>query len=256
MSSQIAYEQPLNERIRTFLRAEFLFDQSANYQEGNSEWDTRQCLDAMLDLTDLLGRSDVKNELGKELERHASTLSALQRNPGVDQQRLGALLRDINAHLNALRDPAFQPGLAVRKDELVTSLRQRNSIAGGACNFDLPAYHHWLHRPPAHRKRQIELWQQDLLTIRKALKLALHMIRNSTTPTRECATRGFYQKPIESNVACQLVRIVVPAEFRWFPEISGGRHRFTVRFMEQGSTSDRPTQTEEDVEFELHCCIL
>lgn len=256
MSTQITYEQPLNERIRTFLRAEFLFDMCGNYQGGATEWDARLCLDSMLDLTDLLGRSDVKNELGKELERHSVTLSALQHNPGVDQQRLGALLRDINQHLGALRDPAFQPGITVRKDELVSSIRQRNAIAGGACNFDLPAYHHWLNRPLAHRTRQIEFWQQDLSTIRKALKLALHMIRNSTTPTRECATKGFYQKPIESNVSCQLVRVILPAESKCFPEISGGRHRFTVRFMEQGNTLDRPVQSEEDVEFELHCCIL
>lgn len=252
----ICYEQPLNERMRTLLRLEHLFDIAQHFLGGDNEWDSRLCLEALLQVIDLLGRSDVKTELIKELERHAANLSALQDNPGVDPARLQAVLTEINGYLTELRDPACQPGQGLRRDELVGSIRQRSAIPGGTCNFDLPAYHFWLHRPAAGRRAALEQWYRDLLVVRRAMKLALHMVRNSTTPTVERATRGFFQKPIEPNVACQIVRVVLPAESRYFPEISGGRHRFTVRFMEQPDSRERPVQTADDVDFELRCCIL
>jgi len=252
----ICYEQPLNERMRTFLRLEHLFDIAQHLLGGNSQWDSRLCLEALLGVIDLLGRSDVKTELIKELERHANNLSSLQNNPGVDPARLSAVLGEINGYLTELRDASCQPGQGLRRDELVSSIRQRSSIPGGTCNFDLPAYHYWLHKSVIGRRAALEEWHRDLMVVRRAMKLALHMVRNSTTPTVECAQRGFFQKPIEPNVACQIVRVVLPVGSRYFPEISGGRHRFTVRFMEQQETRERPVQTEDDVEFELRCCIL
>lgn len=252
----ICYEQPLNERMRTFLRLEHLFDIAQHFLGGSSQWDSRLCLEALLEVIDLLGRSDVKTELIKELERHANSLSALQNNPGVDPARLSAVLGEINGYLTDLRDVSCQPGQGLRRDELVGSIRQRSSIPGGTCNFDLPAYHYWLHRATSDRHATLEEWHRDLMVVRRGVKLALHMVRNSTTPTSECAARGFFQKPIEPNVACQIVRVVLPGDSRYFPEISGGRHRFTVRFMEQMDSRDRPAQTEDDVEFELRCCIL
>ena len=82
------------------------------------------------------------------------------------------------------------------------------------------------------------------------------MVRNSTHPIREKAETGFYQKPIESTLSCQLIRVFLPSASRYYPEISGGKHRFTIRFMEESTTEDRPIQTKNDVDFELHCCIL
>lgn len=256
MTSSIKYEQPLNERVRTFLRIEYLFDLGAHFLDGADQWESRLRIAALLDVVELMGRSDIRNELIKELERHGTVLGALQGSAAVDQQRLQSILRDINQYLRELRDSGSQLGQILRKDELMQSIRQRNTIPGGTCSFDLPGYYFWLNRSADERRAQVEAWQQDLVLVRKALKLALHLIRSSATPTREIAERGFFQKPIESGAACQLVRVLMPPESRLYPEISAGRHRFTVRFMEQARTSDRPIQAEHDVEFELHCCIL
>ena len=256
LTTLIKYEQPLNERVRTFLRIEHLFDLGAHFLDGSDQWESRLRVAALLDVVELMGRSDIRNELIKELERHATVLGALQSSRGVDQQRLQSILDDINQYLHELRDSGSQVGQILRKDELMQSIKQRNTIPGGTCSFDLPGYHFWLNRSADERRSQLEEWQQDLLLVRKALKLALHLIRSSTTPSREVAERGFYQQPIESGVSCQMVRVLLPAQSPLYPEISAGRHRFTVRFMEQSRTCDRPSQTENDVEFELHCCIL
>ena len=256
MTSSIKYEQPLNERVRTFLRIEYLFDLGAHFLDGSDQWESRLRIAALLDVVELMGRSDIRSELIKELERHGVVLGALQNNAAVDQQRLQSILRDINQYLRELRDSGSQLGQILRKDELMQSIRQRNAIPGGTCSFDVPAYHFWLNRPADERRAQLEAWQQDLLLVRKALKLALHLIRSSATPSHEIAERGFFQKPIDTGTACQLVRVLLPAESKLYPEISAGRHRFTVRFMEQAKTSERPVQAEQDVEFELHCCVL
>ena len=39
-----------------------------------------------------------------------------------------------------------------------------------------------------------------------------------------------------------------------YPEISGGQHRFTVRFLRWSGTGQRARQTDEDIEFLLALC--
>ena len=256
MSSKITYEQPLNERIRTFLRLEYLFAELDHYISAPTEWDSRNVISTLLNIIDFLTRSDIKSEIIKELERHATTLATLETSPAVDNQRLHIILDEINNNLALLRDSAYQPGQSLRENEFIMSIKQRSSIPGGSCNFDLPGYHHWLHKPFSERNRQLEEWQIDLFAIKRGMDLSLQMIRNSTNTSFEKAERGFYQRPIESNTACQMIRVVLPDNSKYFPEISGGRHRFTIRFMEQLSNSERPLQSADTVEFELHCCIL
>jgi len=54
VTADIIYEQPLNERVRTFLRIEYLFD-ALNYRvTGSSEWDSRDALVNLLKITDIL----------------------------------------------------------------------------------------------------------------------------------------------------------------------------------------------------------
>ena len=256
LHNDIIYEQPLNERIRTFLRLEHLFQIADHHIACDTEWDCRETLTTLLDITDLLSRSDIKSELIKELERHSTTLVSLEQNPGVDHNRLKSILQDITSLLETLRSSACQPGQLLKQDELVISVKQRSTMQSGSCNFDLPGYHYWINKPYQARKNDLSLWQNDLLVIKKAIVLSLHMIRNSTNPTTEYAESGFFQKPIESNLSCQLIRVILPRDSLFYPEISGGKHRFTIRFMEQKQTSLRPTQTNDTVAFELHCCIL
>ena len=256
VEKSVIYEQPLNERVRSFLRLEHLFGIAEHHSPQDSQWNSRIAVSCLLEILDLISRSDIKNDLIKELEKHAVTLDALKNNPNVDHQRLNAILNNINEYLDGLRNADFQPGQCLRQDELAVSIKQRISIPGGTCNFDLPAFHHWLHKPMLSRHNDLKIWTRDLSLIEESLAIALFMLRNSTTPIIENAESGFYQQPIEYKLSCQLIRVLLPTQCTCFPEISGGKHRFTIRFMEQPSTSYRPIQTKDTVEFELHCCIL
>ena len=256
MEENTTYEQPLNERVRTFLRLEHLFGIADHHNSQDSQWDSRITISSLLEILDLISRSDIKSDLIKELERYTTTLDVLKSNPGVDLQRLNDILDNISLYLGTLRDGDFQPGHNLKQDELTASIKQRISIPGGTCNFDLPAFHHWLHKPVQSRYEDLKIWRQDLSVIQDSLAIVLLMLRNSTTPVIENAESGFYQQPIESKLSCQLIRVILSENCNYFPEISGGKHRFTIRFMEQPSTAARPVQTKSAVEFELHCCIL
>jgi len=252
----ITYEQPLNERIRSFLRLEHLFRFLSFHMSGHSEWDNRSAISDMINIVDLIGRSDIKMDLIKELERHLATLENLKNNKNVDLLKLDDVLKSIISISSILKDASCQPGQTIRQDDFLSSIKQRSLMPGGSCNFDLPGYHYWLHLPEEQRSADLSLWFKDLEILSEAVKLVLTLVRNSANPTGEVAQDGFFQKPIESGQSCQMVRVIMPADSDCYPEISGGRHRFTVRFMQQMSNEPRPTQFKDDVEFELHCCIL
>ena len=256
MTDILIYEQPLNERIRTFLRIEHLFSQANHYSSNPDAWNVRLIIAALLEVNDLLKRSDVRAELVNELERHAETLRALSDNPRVDSERLQKLLNDIHEYLSILSNMGWDPGAPLDSDDLLNSIKQRISIPGGACNFDLPNYHYWLNRPLETQEQNLQIWQKDLLIIRDSVNLTLNMIRNSANPSGETAVNGFFEHLIASDTPGQLVRVKLPGDSKHFPEISGSKHQFSIRFMEQPQTTQPAIKTSEDVVFELHFCAL
>ena len=86
--------------------------------------------------------------------------------------------------------------------------------------------------------------------------ILLENIRNSRNPTYENAESGLYHKQIGTNMQCQLVRVIMNSVSPYYPDISGVKHRFSIRFMEELDSNIKPIQTDNDIHFELHCCIL
>ncbi len=252
----IVYEQPLNERIRSFLRLEFLFQQAAHNLDRDSVWDSRATLASLLEILNIFSRTDLKNEVMKELERHTGNLLRLQQSPGVNRQRLDQLLEELNELVERLNNTSGPIGHHLKQNEFLNSILQRSAIPGGTCDFDLPAYHYWLQQPGEQRTAVLTGWLDTFEPIRKSIDLILRLTRHSSVATDELASGGFFQKALDVNLPCQLVRIALPRNSPYFTEISGGRHRFTVRFLHQENPDARPVQTEQDVEFQLTCCII
>ena len=255
MENPLVYEHPLSERIRTLLRIENLFKRLDYYSVSPELWDVRLTVSLLIDLNDLLGWFDSKNDLLKELDRCRSVLSALQDNPGVDPHKLEQVLSDLDECRETLQDNTCDPGAALRKDELITSIKQKAAVAGGVCNFDLPAYHRWLNEPERVTQERLRAWQEDMLIIRKSAMLVLNLLRSNPIASKETAREGVFQQSVESGSEYRLIRVIVPRSQNCFPEISGGKHRVTIRFMEQAGTVNRPEQTGNDVEFQLHFCV-
>jgi cell division protein ZapD len=254
MQAYIVYEHPLSERIRTMLRLEHLFRQAAHFLKGDSPWESRVFVTTLLDILDIFSRGDIKTELLKELERSTGNLKGLMQNPNVDHNRLGTILRAMEHLIDNLHSLPAQPGQSLREDEFITAIRQRSSIPGGTCDFDLPVYHRWLEQSRSAREQDQKRWYASLDAVRQAIELLLKMIRNSAEPQPLSTENGSYQKQLESGLPYQMVRVMLPSDSPYYAEISGSKHRFSLRFLEPGE--ERPKLASTPVEFKLACCSL
>jgi cell division protein ZapD len=255
LPDSIIFEHPLNEKCRTWLRLSHLFEQFEFHMPRAEEWHARAAMTALLDIANVLSRADIKSELMKELERYRQSLSRMADSPGVDTDRLEHILQRLFQSGQGVRDVTGQLGQALRSNEFLNSIVQRSSIAGGSFDFDLPQYHYWLQMPQEERLMQLDDWRHEVSAVQDAVELLLSLIRNSAVPTKEQATGGFYQKSLPANVMAQLVRVGIPSAGGMYAEISGGKHRFSIRFMECADWQ-HPTQADRDVAFTLSTCLI
>lgn len=251
----ITYEQPLNERIRQFLRLEHLFQQAAYTISGQTAWESRSTLSCLTDIIEILSRNDVKTDLLKFLERIQTNLSQLKDNADIDTPQLEAILEQLAHHYSRLHAVSGNIAQHLKEHHLISSLLQRSAVTAGVNTFDLPLFHHWLQQPAKDRISTLRQWYDTLDVIRQPIELVLDLIRNSAEPVTVKAEQGFYQQALDSNRTFQLIRVTIPVDTPYFAEISGGKHRISIRFL-QSQDRERPVQAQEDMPFQLSCCAL
>ncbi len=258
MPAPIVYEQPLNERMRTLLRLEHLFSQTEHALKADSPWDHRQAISGIIEMLSLLERADLKTEFIKEIDRISSVLNKLKQQANVDQPTLDQLLETLHKHYTTLHHTTGRLGDTLRTNELVNIVRQRLAIPGGTCCFDLPAFHYWLAQPVQLRKESLERWYSLFAPIEAIVGLLLDIIRQSAYEEKVHAPAGYFQKTLETHTPCQLVRVTLNGA-PVFPEISGGKHRISIRFLTQPLTGDEyshPVPQQDDISFLLSCCVI
>jgi cell division protein ZapD len=248
------FEQPLSERMRTFLRVEFLYEQTLFHVDEPTEFSSRAAVAAILEILTILGRGDVRTDVVKELERHADQLGRFRSQPGVDATRLAGLIENIDALRQQLADAGPHLINPLKECDFLTTIRHRSAIPGGTCMFDLPDYGYWLHLPAGERRRQLEDWTNRLRPICDAVAEVLWLTREATESEEQVATGGLFQHGFDRSDQPSLVRVLLPASGGVFPEISAGQHRFTIRFVRWRGVDARPVQVNQDVRFQLAIC--
>ena len=68
-SDVMHYEQPLSERMRTFLRLEFLYQQMLYNTEQEADWATRAIIATLLEVLAILSRGDVRSDVSWSASR-------------------------------------------------------------------------------------------------------------------------------------------------------------------------------------------
>lgn len=256
MSDNHIYEQPLNEKVRAFLRLENLFQQYAFHLKHGSQWNNRVAIDSILEILAFTTRSDIKLEVLKELERQHTRLSSLSKRPQIDQSQLTSVLKNIRQRMAELQSIPGQVGQETKNIELLSAIAQKSSVPGSICDFDLPALKHWLSLSEDTRQQTIENWFEPFSSLDRSVQLILDVLRHSAENTDEIAQHGFFQKSLDTNQAILLLRISISSDSQCYPEISAGKHRFSVRFMKNDDPSQRPEQCKEDVNFKLMMCAI
>lgn len=248
------YEQPLNERMRTFMRLEFLYQQLLYNYESDTGWGARGTIASLLEIMAILTRGDVRSEVHKELDQQIEILKRFQSQPEVDTGRLGTLLSNLissREEVDAVGTQFMQP---LKDCEFLSSIKHRSSIPGGTCEFDLPEYSHWLRQPFARRQEDMSKWLSIIRPVCDAVTETLWLIRESAQPTERTAINGMYQHRMQKDASCRLLRVRLPEGSKLYPEISGSQHRFTIRFLEWSTIDARAVQTGHDVKFRLSIC--
>ncbi len=248
------YEQPLNERMRTFMRLEFLYQQLLYNYELDSSWAARGTISSLLEIMAILTRGDVRSEVHKELDMQIETLKRFQSQPEVDSGRLGTLLANLMTNREEVDAIGTQFAQPLKDCEFLSSIKHRSSIPGGTCEFDLPEFSHWLRQPFSRRQQDMTKWLEAVRPLCDAVIEMLWLIRESAQPTDRTAINGMYQHRMQKNTSCRLLRVALPESSKLYPEISGSQHRFTIRFLEWSTIDSRAVQTGHDVKFKLSIC--
>lgn len=248
----IVYEYPFNERIRTLLRLEDLYEKFKFFVHQPHPMEHHVALATIFDMLEVAGRADLKSDLLQELERQKQSLMAFRSNPNVATDMLDAVLADLEQVSANLVAAQGKTGQNVRDNEWLMSIRGRTIIPGGACEFDLPSYHAWQRRSAEQRYADIMGWFAPLAPLFDALALVLRLLRDSGGPVKMIAIAGSYQQMLQGKVY-QMLRLTLDETLGAIPEISANKYMLWVRFTSQGGDL-KPKPLEEDVPFELTLC--
>lgn len=250
----ISYDYPLNERVRTLLRLEDLYAKVSHFTEKASTDDHHAALAALFEALEVASRSDLKSELLQELDRQKRLLAALRNNPSISEEALNKVLGEIENVGNGLLEMEGKIGQHLRENEWLMGIKQRASIPGGTCEFDLPSYHYWLHQDATLRRNYLKEWMAPLLPTRAVVDIMLKLLRESGKTHHFVAKNGCFQQMQGGRVA-QLLRISLNSALPCIPEVSANKYVLNIRFVE-ASYAARSALYDKDVEFDLIFCAI
>ena len=251
----ITYEYPFNERIRTLLRLEDLFEKTLYFSGLDGTQECHVAFTTLFEILEVASRADLKMDLIQELERQRQTLLVYRNNPEISEEALSGALYEIEQAAAALLAMTGKIGQYLRENDWLMGIRSRAAIPGGVCEFDLPSYHWWLNRSPETRRAAIEGWIRPLLPLRDALVIVLRLLRASGHPKPYVAANGQLQLNLGGSSA-QMVRLDLKVAERAVPEISANKYALNIRFTNPPNTDCKTRSCDQDVEFELTFCNL
>ncbi|WP_255990226.1 cell division protein ZapD [Chitinolyticbacter albus] len=251
----ISYEFPINERIRTLLRLEHLYGRTALFAGRQDAIDHHTALLGIFEIMEVASRADLKSDLLQELERQRQSLAALRNNPHISEAALEDVLGEIEVTHARMLDMTGKFGQYLRENEWLMTIKQRLSIPGGACEFDLPSYHYWQQLPPERRRADIDRWFQPLTPIKQGIDIVLRLLRDSARVSHYTAHQGTFQQ-MSGGKTIQMLRVTLPADLPVVPELSANRYAINVRFVHPSTSGERARVVDSDIEFALGYCNL
>jgi cell division protein ZapD len=250
----IVYEYPFNERARTYLRLEHLFERLGVLLARESALDHHVALVTIFEIIEVGARSDLKSEILKDLEKHKQQFNAYRGNPAIAEAVLDEVIGQIEFAFAGLNGQTGKVGIALNDNEWVVSVRSRIGIPAGTCEFDLPAYYHWQHHSVERRRADLSRWASTLWPLAQSVNLLLKLLRDSGSAQKVMATAGQYQQTLPQGRSFQLLRLRIDPGMGLIPEISGNRLMVSVRLLREVADDKLPTVSGEDASFELTLC--
>jgi cell division protein ZapD len=249
----ILYEYPFNERIRTYLRLEHLFLRLTELVSRDEALDHHYALTTLFEIMDVGARADLKSDVLKDLDKQKHILDAYRGNPAIAESVLDAVISQLSRCFLALNSLPGKAGQSLTENDWLMSIRSRVGIPGGTCEFDLPAYYAWQHKPGAQRRIDLQRWTSTLMPLADSIHVLLKLLRDSGAPQKVMANVGQFQQNLPQGRTFQLLRLTLDPALGLIPEISGNRLMVSIRFMRH-EDDDRLHACSDDAAFELTLC--
>lgn len=250
------YEHPLNERIRLFLRLEWLFLHNRDLSQATGTGALHARIAHLLDLGTLLQRGDVRKEILREFERVQMIWNQLRSLPHLDAERLDQLLVEFSEKTRALLDPQERLGDGLKNCELLNLVKSKSVLPGGSTDFDVPAYGRFLQLDLATRQAALNSWYGELAPIETAVHFYLKLLRESADFVDRVAPNGGHEEDLTPLATTSLIRIALEPGCDYFPEVSANRHRLFIRFLTQPNLCERPVPIKTAVRWRIQHCQL
>ena len=249
----ILYEYPFNERIRTYLRLEHLFQRLEELLQRTHALDHHYAIQTIFEIMDVAARADMKSDVLKDIDRHKQLLNSYRGNPAISEQVLDDVIAQLDGCFSQLNELHGKTGQSLTENDWLMSIRSRIGIPGGTCEFDLPAYYEWQHQAAEKRQEDLQRWVSTLGPLAEAIVLLMKMLRDSGSAQKVVALNGQFQQTLPQGRTFQLLRLRMDPSAGLIPEISGNRLMLSVRLMRLGE-DDRLHLAQEDAAFELTLC--
>ena len=254
ISCVMLYEYPFNERLRTYLRLEQLFQRLLELISREAKLDHHFALATLFELIEVAARTDLKSDVLRDLERQKNLLDGLRSNPEIDQDVLQNIMSQLDQRYTSLQGQAGKMGQPLQENEMLSSLRSRLDIPGGTNCFDLPGYHRWQHLPTTQRQDDLQRWCQCVKPLADAIFLLLSLLRDTGMPQRVAASQGYFQQALPPSKSYQLLRLRIDPALNLVPEISGNRLMVSVRLLRPHPDNGGLQACTENAHFELTLC--
>jgi len=197
----ILYEYPFNERIRTYLRLEHLFNRLGKLSSRESALDHHYALTTIFEVMDVGSRADLKSDVMKDLEKQKQVFNSYRGNPAIAEGALDDVIAELEHCFTSLNNLAGKAGQSLTENDWLMSIRSRMGIPGGTCEFDLPAYYAWQNSSFSRRQTDLVRWSEPLTPLANAIYLLLKILRESGSAQKMIATGGQFWDSTSSGMS-------------------------------------------------------
>lgn len=242
----IRFEHPLSERVRNFLRIEYLFRRFQDESRQNaSVWSHHLALFTLFEIMESAARAELKLDILQELERQKQMVQRTHNKQSA--QQLEEKLKQVSSSLQGIQQKF---GQHLRENEWLMAIKQRMMVPGGTSPLDLPSYYCWQQLPFEERLDDLNKWIHTLAPTYEAISVLLGILRSNVWEVDCTAEYGNYQhNSLAQNI--HMLSIDVAPEYQVMPEVSANKYFTHIRFLEVSREKARGKQVERDIPFKM-----
>ena len=244
------YEEPVQEKIRKFIKIEFLLNKIYYFKGKDDKSENYIALLALCELYEILSRSDIKSELIREIETQNSYFQSIKEMPQADSSKLNSVLEKQNILLKLIYSNEVNYLDHLGRDILFKTVLKNCFTQLQPASIDF-----WLSRDILIRETQIDLWLEPLIFIKRSIDFILEVIRKSGRFEDRMAEKGFFTEKQDPKKNVLLIRVTLTSDLYYYPQISVGKQRLTIMFMTKDDKNNL-VPYQEDLSFILTTCSL